>query len=647
MTERIPCSAPDCAVTFQSDLAPAALTILLEIHARTAHPPTAAPQVNTPSTKAEKVRRPTIAAAGSSEEWLYFCQRWSEYKAATKLTRDDIVYQLLECTEEALRRDINRAYGTITNETEEEALRLIKLFAVKAENVLVNRVQLQNIQQDRDETVRSFSAKLKGQAAVCGFTKSKQCTCGREVSIDYSSEMVRDTLIRGLADEDIRQDIVSQARQDMVLDEVIQLAEAKESGKRSVSRLNTVPTVTTNAASNYRKYNKNPHNQRPQQRSGYNNYGPPSQSQFCSHCGLSGHGNGRNKEERVKKCPAYNKRCTKCGLLHHSPTVCRKQVESSSSNQFGRASQQPATQDAVFLHTGEEDIGFFHESPYDEVSSITLDHHVYDDMVKAWLKRKSDPQPFIRLAVTIDPTDLKDLGYSLPIKSPTVSYVNAIADTGCQSCLAGSQVLQTLNISKSSLVPVKMQMTAANSNAINIIGALPLCFTGTSPSGIEHTTRQIVYFTDSTNKLFISKQACTMLGIISRNFPTIGETLSSSDKVSAEPESGIIRSCDCPRRQLPPPKPTSLPYPPTEENRLKLEKWLLNYYKSSTFNICEHQILPMMKGPPLHLMIQDDATPYAVHKPIPIPVHWQEDVYAGLEQDVGHTQEVRKTSQNS
>ena len=76
-----------------------------------------------------------------------------------------------------------------------------------------------------------------------------------------------------------------------------------------------------------------------------------------------------------------------------------------------------------------------------------------------------------------------------------------------------------------------------------------------------------------------------------------------------------------------------MPYPPTEDNLDKLQNWLLDYYKSSTFNVCEHQPLPMMSGPPMKLTIKPDAKPFAVHKPIPIPVHWQEDVYNGLERD--------------
>ncbi|GFN96753.1 enzymatic polyprotein [Plakobranchus ocellatus] len=41
-----------------------------------------------------------------------------------------------------------------------------------------------------------------------------------------------------------------------------------------------------------------------------------------------------------------------------------------------------------------------------------------------------------------------------------------------------------------------------------------------------------------------------------------------------------------------------------------------------------------MSGPPMRLIIDDDATPVAHHTPIPVPIHWQEQVKAGLDQDV-------------
>ena len=51
------------------------------------------------------------------------------------------------------------------------------------------------------------------------------------------------------------------------------------------------------------------------------------------------------------------------------------------------------------------------------------------------------------------------------------------------------------------------------------------------------------------------------------------------------------------------------------------------YYK-------KHELLPMMEGPPMRLIITPTAEPVAVHTPIPVPIHWREEVAAALDQDV-------------
>ena len=126
--------------------------------------------------KVEKVKRPTIDAAGTSEEWSYFTSRWTDYVEATKITGKDRVVQLLECCSEPLRKDLtNAAGGTLTNKTEAEVLAAIKTLAVREENIMVARVNLHNMRQDRDETIRSFGARLRGQAGVCKFVMPRLC----------------------------------------------------------------------------------------------------------------------------------------------------------------------------------------------------------------------------------------------------------------------------------------------------------------------------------------------------------------------------------------------------------------------------------------------------------------------------------------
>ena len=618
----IPCPAPDCATTWPTTTPTEVLLCLIELHGRTAHPTdSATPSASGPA-KAEKVKRPVISPSGTSEEWVYFQQRWSDYKAATHLGGTDIVFQLLECCDEALRKDLTRTFGALAASDESTILHNIKTLAVRQENVMVARVQLQQMQQDRDEPVRAFSARLRGQAGVCNFTV--ECRCSDQV--DYSAAMIRDALIRGLADEEIRLDILGESQQDMSLEDVLKYVEAKESGKRSAGRLHGGrPTTSAAATSSYRRQE----NGRLQGRQG--DIGPsPS---LCGHCGKPGH--GRSRQERERKCPAYNRPCGKCGTLHHSENVCRQTTQRQRPTMPSTPAPQHGNK-AIF-----EALCSVDDSSPASALAITLDHHIYNEFCDVWEKRASDSQPLIDVFIQAIPSDTQALGFSTSLISPTslVPYP-AMADTGCQSCLADVSLLSKLGLQQRHLIPVTMRMTAANSQGIRILGALALRISGTCPSGETLQTRQIVYFTDSSDRLFLSKQACIALGMIPSTFPTIGEIhrpkddRTDSSSTTPVPDPDTAYHCECPRRLVPPPPPKSLPFPATEENRGRLEEWLLEYYKSSTFNVCEHQLLPMMSGPPMRLMVESDARPVAHHTPIPVPVHWQDEVKRGLDQDV-------------
>ena len=41
-----------------------------------------------------------------------------------------------------------------------------------------------------------------------------------------------------------------------------------------------------------------------------------------------------------------------------------------------------------------------------------------------------------------------------------------------------------------------------------------------------------------------------------------------------------------------------------------------------------------MEGDPIPIPTDPQAVPYAVHKPIPIPIHWREKVAEDLERDI-------------
>ena len=93
-----------------------------------------------------------------------------------------------------------------------------------------------------------------------------------------------------------------------------------------------------------------------------------------------------------------------------------------------------------------------------------------------------------------------------------------------------------------------------------------------------------------------------------------------------------LAPCGC-LKHLPPPPPTTVPpCAITPDNVHEIEKWFLNTYAASAFNVCPHQPLPLMTGLPPH--VKEDSDPVAIHRPSTIPAHWVEDVRRELERDI-------------
>ena len=113
--------------------------------------------------------------------------------------------------------------------------------------------------------------------------------------------------------------------------------------------------------------------------------------------------------------------------------------------------------------------------------------------------------------------------------------------------------------------------------------SLVLPSSGKSPNGEPRETRQITYITDNSDKLFLSREACIALGIITTRFPTVGEVMSPScpqiSCAGSSDETDIdTHRCGCPRRQKPPPVPTKLPF----AAHGKTDKNCMNIYWTTT-----------------------------------------------------------------
>lgn len=229
-------------------------------------------------------------------------------------------------------------------------------------------------------------------------------------------------------------DLLGDKNQDMTLEQVLKFVEAKEAGKRSASRLLLPQATDAVAGSSYRKQKKPPAKGSPQR-----------DQEVCTYCGTRGH--GRNPPTRIRRteCPAFGTKCNHCDRDHHFEKMCR-------SKNGTRSTRSTEHESAIFDTLCEI-------TSVVSTKSTTLDHHVFNRSTKEWSRRQSKPQPYVRIQMSINHEDYNHFGFSLRIPQKR-SSVSAMADTGCQSCLAGFKIVKKLGLSTKDLIPVDLKMHA-------------------------------------------------------------------------------------------------------------------------------------------------------------------------------------------
>ena len=186
----------------------AALTAALQIHDKAAHPAVhqAPPKL--------KLESPSIAAGCDPDQWSAFTRQWNMYKAGMSIADNVIPTALFYCCDADLRTNLMRdIQGDVAQMAEADLLGAIKRLAVKDESTLVHRIKLNRMTQSPGLSIRTFLANLRGQAALCQY----QATCKEPLCthvFDYSDEIIKDNLIRGIADPEILSDLLGDPKTD-------------------------------------------------------------------------------------------------------------------------------------------------------------------------------------------------------------------------------------------------------------------------------------------------------------------------------------------------------------------------------------------------------------------------------------------------
>ena len=238
----IQCPMPGCGyITDDVDPACAAALLMIHnnVHTATASTPAAGKQ------RAPKITRPYIDKGSSEETWNAFLTRWQMFKRGTNLTAGEATQHLFQCCEEGLGNDILRSQPESVSGTEEDLITEIKKLAVTPVAISVRRSDLLTIRQDHSENVRSFFARINGKATTCAYSvECPSTTCTQKV--EFTNVIVKDVLISGLVDEEIRKEVLGWPDLDVKdVKETVSFIEAKEMARDALMKQTTNAGVST------------------------------------------------------------------------------------------------------------------------------------------------------------------------------------------------------------------------------------------------------------------------------------------------------------------------------------------------------------------------------------------------------------------
>ena len=602
-TVELKCPVPDCS--YKTDKVSEIVAVALLTAHTTTHQSSAQSSVQ----HSPKPERPAIDIGITAEEWKLFERRWRIFATSTNISGNHAATQLFQCASTRLGDAVLRVNDDITRQTEQEMLKLMKSLAVIPVALMVVRSELLSLRQAADEAFRSFFARVRGKAEICSFTTESKCGCGTTNVVDFTEIMVRDVIIAGIYDEDIRRRLMSV--NDLCKkssNQIISLVEAEEMARNATSN-STVATTIGNTTTP-----KTPT--------------PPitdlkKDKASCPQCSKAYF---KYKKGRYGWNKKPHQVCTDC---YRSNKTIKPQVKENDTSNAVLGGDVTS----ISHFTDSCDVNKPVQQKACNIAPIQISHHIFSK--GEWKKARFADHPYANITMSVDQAHYKSFG----VKPPDVNemVVNCIADTGAQSNLWSLKQCKEMGFTDADLIPVTSALSAANKSRIELNGAILLDMSGVAPDGSEITCSAMVYVSDSVNTFYLSYNTMVDLGILASSFPAVGDAFMGphlNAGVDAQFPSTSSPGCSCPERKPIPPRPSHLPFECTTENIDSMREWLLDQFSASTFNTCPHQPLPEMKGPPIEMHLDPSATPRVCHTPANVPVHWQNQVKADLERDV-------------
>ena len=167
----------------------------------------------------------------STEEWNVFTHHWEMFRSDSAIDEASTLVQLFQCAGDELSDSLLKANPQATSNTLSQLLADMRSFTVIPVATGVSRTELFQLRQEHDEPFRAFAARVRGKVETCAFTTKCECT----KIVNYTDHMIRDVLLHGISDMDIRCEVfVVSDILETAVNEVISLVGGKEMARNAL-----------------------------------------------------------------------------------------------------------------------------------------------------------------------------------------------------------------------------------------------------------------------------------------------------------------------------------------------------------------------------------------------------------------------------
>ena len=432
------CTIPNCGIETADVSENLAIALLANhglAHQSPAHPHAA----STPLLRGPKLNRPKVNIGLSIEDWNVFFRRWEVFRTGSGIDEASAPSQLFQCAGTELGDSLLKGNPQAISDTLPQLLAAMRSLAVIPVATCGLRTELLQLRQERDEAFRAFTARVGGKAETCAF--DAQCVCGQ--SVDYTDHVIRDVLLNGLSDPDIRRDILGTL--DILhksMNDVVALVENKEMAR------NALPSSSLSAVS---MFQRNQHRPIPPPAS----VAPP-----------------KADRDRVATCPAcktffqtFTEGARGWNTKPHQVCISCYRVHRRKGRQQHSPQAPPPNVQASIESDAISQVAAFQTSA-SRLPTARLDHQIF---TKGEWKR-ARLLDHLRIPITISVDQSTKPSHPTPGSAIHVD-VSAIADTGAQSDLWSLADFLACGFLRSDLHPISLSLSAANRSPISIEGA--------------------------------------------------------------------------------------------------------------------------------------------------------------------------------